>query len=769
MFITILGMSIKAGIIAAVVLLLRPLLGKAPKFIRCILWALVAVRLVCPFSIESTASLLPGSQTLAHDITYSDPAAAESGISYIGGADEAVSSITVPAVSAEPFNLTKAATVVWLIGMASMLIYAAVSAVVLKKKVAASIEVERGVRICDDIKAPFILGIIKPCIYIPSSEGGQRLSVMTAHERAHISRGDHIWKPLGFALLAVYWFNPLMWISYIFFCRDIELACDEKVIKNMDIGGKKLYSEALLYCGSERRAVAACPLAFGETGIKQRVKSVLNYKKPAFWVIIAALAVCAAVSICFLTDPAKTELSGEEESYLHSVILERGKYDEAADIYPCEDHIILKTDRSGGKIKIWALVFYGEYSCKNGEIAEGSGWHVPAVITLDMSGNGYSSTYEEPRDGTYYAKDIKKLFPFHLRRKAINIHEYASEQSERCRKKAEKHFMLYDIPGMNIGADIPIILYADKRSVILCGTFGFIVFDTESGSVTNRCPAEKLKTDNVFDAQASEDGKRIYFHSNFNSFGSPYDYYWDIRSGKIKDAAKYTVPSYYRLEESLGTADELSEISESGLFGATAARCGKYVWYDTIDSTGLVSSLELIRYDADTKSRDVFKVFPETYRNESESHSIPFAAQYIRTAGYTGLDYPKSVVIRSRDELDAYIEKTSGVYDLASKMELDSVIGFPDVCDKYGSGFFEDNFLILIVSEEPSGSIRLNVESIVKNGLTGQLDISLERIIPETGTCDMAAWHVILELSKSGAVGDIDAQDPNILLTEISG
>lgn len=188
-----------------------------------------------------------------------------------------------PEYSADPMQIvTYAASVIWLVGVAVMLIYMAVSCIAIHLRVRESVAAADGTRICDRISAPFIFGVFRPRIYLPSDTDAEAARYIVAHEKAHIARRDHIWKPLGFMLLAVYWFNPLMWIAYILLCRDIESACDEKVISKFGDGAKVPYSRALLGCSARRRLVSACPLAFGETGVGSRVRKVLNYKKPAF-------------------------------------------------------------------------------------------------------------------------------------------------------------------------------------------------------------------------------------------------------------------------------------------------------------------------------------------------------------------------------------------------------------------------------------------------------------------------------------------------------
>ena len=210
----------------------------------------------------------------------------------------------VPTASVNPLYVwTEIAGWVWLIGLGAMLLYALVSYLRLRRRVSVSLPIQDHIYLCDAISSPFILGVVKPHIYLPSGlDEVQRQNVLS-HERAHLARRDHWWKPLGFALLAVYWFNPVLWLAYALLCRDIELACDERVIRTMDESAVKTYSTVLLACSMLRKAAITCPLAFGEVGVKERVKNALHYKKPAFWVVAASVAVCVVVAVCFLTNP----------------------------------------------------------------------------------------------------------------------------------------------------------------------------------------------------------------------------------------------------------------------------------------------------------------------------------------------------------------------------------------------------------------------------------------------------------------------------------
>ena len=307
-FLKLLNLSISASWLVLAVLVLRLISKRSPKWMNVLLWGIVALRLVLPFSIESALSLIPSAETVSPAAVQFDPAPTiTSGVSVIDNAVNPSLSehfSAVPTASVNPLYVwTEIAGWVWLIGLGAMLLYALVSYLRLRRRVSVSLPVQDHIYLCDAISSPFILGVVKPHIYLPSDlDEVQRQNVL-AHEQAHLARRDHWWKPLGFALLAVYWFNPVLWLAYTLLCRDIELACDERVIRTMDESAVKTYSTVLLACSMPRKAVITCPLAFGEVGVKERVRNALHYKKPAFWVVAASVAVCVVVAVCFLTDP----------------------------------------------------------------------------------------------------------------------------------------------------------------------------------------------------------------------------------------------------------------------------------------------------------------------------------------------------------------------------------------------------------------------------------------------------------------------------------
>lgn len=377
-FLKTLNMSIAASWLILAVVLLRFMLRKAPKWIAVLLWGIVALRLVVPFSFESVLSLIPSAETFnAHNIQYETPAIS-SGISAVNNAVNPVLGETFapnPVGSVNPLYVwTLVASAIWLVGIAAILLYAVISYVRVRRSVAERMPYEANIFLCDHVKSPFILGLIRPKIYLPSNMDATSMEPMVAHEKAHLARRDHWWKPLGFLILAVHWFNPLCWVAYVLLCRDIELACDEKVIRQMDLDEKKQYSTVLLECSTQRRLVTICPLAFGEVGVKERVKNVLNYKKPAFWIIVVAVAACAVVTVCFATNPVTAEPNTPNT--------ERPTFQE------------------------------------------------------DPSGNLILEEYWNPRDGSYYAQDIREKFPAHIVEDGMDSQKFILPQQQECYEQA---------------------------------------------------------------------------------------------------------------------------------------------------------------------------------------------------------------------------------------------------------------------------------------------------------------------------------------------
>lgn len=349
-FLKLLNMSAAGSVLILAVVVLRALLKRAPRWIICVMWAVVAVRLVCPVSIVSPLSAFQATPSIVSEsgeVEVFRPA---------GGSEKpllAVDTVQIerPRANAETITEIPGTSLAvtqrsrdtylpplmqgYLLGLAVMLLYALISTLLLRKKVSVSLRQRGNIRLCDEVASPFILGIFRPVIYLPSSLSEEEKRFVLAHERAHLRRLDYIWKPVGFLILSLHWFNPFCWLAYVLLCRDIELACDEKVIRELGHTERAAYSQTLLNC-SAHRILAACPVAFGETDVKTRVKAVLNYKKPAFWIILAAVLACIVLIVCFAANP----IQEQDLSFLNykNAISLIGQNDTApyANLYPAD-------------------------------------------------------------------------------------------------------------------------------------------------------------------------------------------------------------------------------------------------------------------------------------------------------------------------------------------------------------------------------------------------------------------------------------------------
>lgn len=336
LFLQLVQLSLLGSLFALAVMAVRLLFPKAPKWILCLLWGLVAVRLLCPISIESSLSLVPekisSGQLLSHvgnlyiedtDIIYENSnqyqEAINAGLTPVDSAQgsyviTAKGSYTPPATLGD--TLLPVLSFVWLAGFVAMLLYTLISFYLLRRQMAEATRYRDNIWQCQAVGSPFVLGMLRPKIYLPYDISAEDMENVLAHEQAHIQRKDHWWKPVGFLLLSIHWFNPILWFAYILLCRDIESACDEKVIRSMSKQQKQAYSTALLHCSVHRRRIAACPLAFGETGVKERIVGIMNYKKPAFWLVIAVIVVSIIAGVCFLTTPEAQREPGENDEKL---------------------------------------------------------------------------------------------------------------------------------------------------------------------------------------------------------------------------------------------------------------------------------------------------------------------------------------------------------------------------------------------------------------------------------------------------------------------
>ncbi len=451
LFLNIVNMSISAGWVVLAVLLLRLFLKKSPKWITVLLWGIVAIRLVCPFSIESALSLIPTAETISPDIMTDRTPHIDTGFTV---SNSLAHSILSEAITPTPFDIVNplqivipVLSVIWLIGIAVLLIYTSLSYWRLYKKVNTAVLLKDNIYQSENVVSPFVLGVIKPKIYLPFDISEQDMEMVIAHEKAHLKRKDHLWKPFGFILLTLHWFNPIMWLAYKILCKDIELACDEKVAESLSNEQRADYSQALLNCSVNRRMILACPLAFGEVGVEDRVKSVLSYKKPAFWIVVVTIIAFTFTGFCSLTNPKMNNISILDEDlqlFLNSQVEERYKTDDDENIFFTSSFEILDVKETNSDITVYAWILSQEYSCNDGILYEKSGSQIPTIITVKKNGNNYELLeYWEPRDGSLYTDDIKAKFPKFLWWKVLYTENSLLRQEAECEKRRMSIMVLW--------------------------------------------------------------------------------------------------------------------------------------------------------------------------------------------------------------------------------------------------------------------------------------------------------------------------------------
>ena len=484
LFLKILNMSIAASWLVLAVLALRLGFKRAPKWVNVLLWGIVAARLLFPFSIESAWSLLPRTEAVSPAIM---PAPVQN------GAAAAIGGTAVVSGGEAPLSVWTVLAWVWLAGVLALFLYTAVSTLRLRQKVSTAVRLRGNIYQSEYIASPFVLGTIRPKIYLPYHMDSRDRQHVIAHERAHLRRGDHVWKPLGFLLLTIHWFNPLLWLSYVLLCRDIELACDEAVIRNFGREERADYMQALVSCSVNRRTIAACPLAFGEIGVKERVKAVMNYKKPTFWIILPAVVVCIVLAVCFLTDPAdpktnepadsvvsnteptadpaaaapeepaqpenpsepeqpteqdmlKDNLSAAEaDSRALDTAIGKAVLEHYADMVQpgqihAESHAILaKDENSDGNLTVYLLVLQETFSVDGETLTVENGSYVPTAITFSLATSSGPALLEywEPGDGSY-SDDIRAKFPADAAEEALNDQAYIDDLRAACEQKARE-------------------------------------------------------------------------------------------------------------------------------------------------------------------------------------------------------------------------------------------------------------------------------------------------------------------------------------------
>lgn len=453
--VTFLNTAVQASYLVLALVLVRLIFRKAPKKLLCALWTLVGLRLIFPFSLSSVFSLLPSRTPVAASGDIGG-VLVQSGFSAfdhaVNTALQTMAAQQQTAASATPqlpvrveINWAGILTLVWLCGVCLLALYAIVSYLRLRLQVREAVKAEDGVRLCDRIPSPFILGVLRPRIYLPTGVAEGDRPLILAHERAHLKRRDHLWKPLGFLLLTLYWFNPVLWVAYVLLCRDIELACDERVLKEQGSEIKRAYAEALLRCSAPKHLVRACPVAFGETGVKGRIKSVLNYKKPAFWVILLALVASAVVAVCFMTTPRdlRDKLPDGMDQAIHEAILAENADGRWEGECATEGHVVYGCEQNGSTWKVYLYHGFERYGFINGYFTDVAGHWMCAVLTMEQTDDlprYICKQIDYPRDGSENASSIKRLFPKKLEHRALNPTQSDSDEVMRqCEAQAKAY------------------------------------------------------------------------------------------------------------------------------------------------------------------------------------------------------------------------------------------------------------------------------------------------------------------------------------------
>ncbi len=451
LFIAVLNRGLTATWLILAVLLLRFLLRRCPRRHLCLLWALVALRLVLPALPTSPISLVPGPEPIAPDILETHDTELHSGVAVL---DEAVNEyfvftgryaegVTVPVGAAE--TAMHLATALWLLGLMAMLSYMALSYLLLRRRLRESIPAGEGVYLCDRVATPFLLGLLRPRIYLPATIGEAERPYVIAHERAHLRRRDNWWKPLGFLLLSVFWFQPLLWLSYALLCRDLETACDEAVLGQLGADCRRPYADALITCAAREANLSPCPLAFGETGVKERITGILRYEKAPRALAVAGLIAVALMALFFLTDRPvayREALCTPIEQQVSAAFYE---LQPSAPDYVAADCHILDTETRGDTVTVYASILEGYYQQRSGEAKVAYGPQYPAIATLQLTSDGYTLTdWWRPETLDYGTEEIHQRFPLRLQSAVDHLERYHDQQLRRNDEKARAYFAAND-------------------------------------------------------------------------------------------------------------------------------------------------------------------------------------------------------------------------------------------------------------------------------------------------------------------------------------
>lgn len=483
LFATILDNAWVASIMILVIVLIRAFMKKMPKFIYPLLWGLVAVKLLVPFDIHSSFGVLPGEKTIEYSGKENAPVIVNTGLNIVDeGANDFIINTNSPSASAEKWNYYDVCIYIWLAGIMILLIYMLISYIVVRKVTSQSVVIEKRTSICDEIDSPFLLGIIRPHIFLPSGIEREKYEYILAHENMHIKRGDHIWKTLGFLLLSVYWFNPLCWIAYYLFCKDVEFACDEKVISRQDALWRANYCQTLLECSADSRKIMFVPLGFGEVGVKERVKKVMTYKKTKIGLAVILIIICGIIVICFGTrnnnsiaaeGTEKQEKATDKESTKQKEIVGQKPEINLADYPGADGTQLYYADES----RIIFADYYGlfVYDTQNHKY----------IQSVDLKPIGCDKTQGDEACEIMVKKDGSKIY-LHVMSDKENMYEYSVDDNTFVQKK-------YDVDENDLYRDITdgegffTTSTGKKKSYAIVNNYssslaelGYVCYDSES-------------------------------------------------------------------------------------------------------------------------------------------------------------------------------------------------------------------------------------------------------------------------------------------------
>ena len=737
-FLHLLNMSITAGWLVLAVVVLRLVFRRAPKWIHCLLWVLVALRLVFPVSIESVFSLIPSAETVPVDTFLYDTPSIHSGVPVVDAVvNPVISNGFAPQElgSVNPMHVASIiAANIWILGMAAMVLYAVIATLRLRYRVREAAYLRENIWQCDRISTPFILGVIRPRIYLPTLLGAVEAQSVVAHERAHLARRDHWWKPLGFLLLTVYWFHPLLWVGYVLLCRDIEAACDQRVVRDMDVEGRREYSRVLLACSAPRHIIAACPLAFGETGVKSRIKSVLNYKKPAFWLVVAAIVATIVAAVCLLTNP-RTTVSDELDAFLSQAIIDKNAGAHTGNAYPTEAHTVFGVSRGYGHTTVYGMVLYEEYAVdEKGELKVQSGSHCPTIITVDKDKDGfyYLVDYWTPRDGADYARDIRNKFPARHEGKAMDTDGYYDTHHLTTLTKAQLH-------------------YSDIESYLSNVILSRSAIETTPGIYAAEAHRTLLTERNGDKTTAYA---IVYYHEYTMVSGgevTPSSYSSD---GQLIERSGYLMPVAITMQKK-GALYQLVEFWTPGEnWGEEIRRKFPASIVDTaLDTKNYpLSSLKeeclakAYRYFG-LESVSSFYTTGPVFGGAGVLEQNQLDALYADVPDKGAFGYLPIFAITSRAELDNIIDT------YRHQMYMDTVVGDGlspvDQLQFYDDNFFAENILLAVYYRNPSCSVAPHIAE-VKHYADGQyLQVQVDVYEPETGDTAFGHWFLLCEVKRS--------------------